>query len=80
MIAEELAKLLRRNIEEQVREITAKVNDRQMSAGEAAEFLGITVKTIYNKLSVIPHYKVGKKLRFSQLALEDYIRNGQYSI
>lgn len=74
MVAEELYKLLRKDLIERVAEINAEANDRQLSTSEAAQFLGCSTKTIYNKIKSIPHYKVGKHLRFSEMALAEFIR------
>lgn len=73
MIAEELHSIIRRDIERCVTTVAAKAADRQLGAVEAAAFLGIRIKTLYNNIGSIPHYKVGKHLRFSQNALEAYI-------
>lgn len=74
MVAEELYKLLRKDLIERVTEINIEANDKQLSTKEAAEYLGYKPKTIYNNISRIPHYKVGKALRFSQMALAEFIR------
>lgn len=79
MIAEELMKLLYEEVKHSVSTIAAKQTDRQMSVSEAASYLGCAVKTIYNKLDVIPHYKVGRHLRFSEAALTDYIRERSWA-
>ena len=74
MIAEELGKILSKDIARVVKSATVTATDKQLSAKEAADYLGWSVKTVYNKIADIPHYKVGKKLRFSEIALADYIR------
>lgn len=45
-------------------------NKRQLNAKQAAEFLGVSLSTLYKKVSVIPHKKFGKKLIFSSQELE----------
>ena len=40
-----------------------------MSIEEAAEFTGIPVNTLYQKISEIPHMKAGKRLVFSDRGL-----------
>lgn len=64
MIAEELYSLLERD----------KVfEEKYLSASEAAEMLGIPLQTLYNKIETIPHTKVGKRLRFSDRSLRQYL-------
>ena len=74
MIAEELGKVLSKDFANIVRASTVTAHDRHLSAKEAADYLGWSIKTVYNKIADIPHYKVGKKLRFSEIALAEYIR------
>ncbi len=64
MIAEELFKLMQSN---------KVLNERYMSAPEAAELLGLPLQTLYNKINEIPHTKVGRRLRFAESALKKYI-------
>ncbi|MCM1441589.1 MAG: helix-turn-helix domain-containing protein [Roseburia sp.] len=73
MIAEELHSIIRRDIERCVAAVAVTAADRQLSSVEAAAFLGIRPSTLYNNIGSIPHYKVGKHLRFSQNALAAYI-------
>lgn len=74
MVAEELYKLLKKDIIGRVSKITTEANDKQLSTKEAAKYLGCKPKTIYNNISQIPHYKVGRHLRFSEMALAEFIR------
>lgn len=75
MIAEELFKLLEPVIIRQLSQTTSEALDKVLSTKEAAEYLGVKPKTIYNSISEIPHFKSGGKLKFSQLALDEYLRN-----
>lgn len=49
------------------------IEDETMGATEAAAYLKISPKTLYNKISDIPHSKVGNKLIFSKRSLSEYI-------
>lgn len=74
MIAEELFKLVRPLVVEQLKVVTSEVIDETFGIKEAAKYLGCKEKTIYNKIKEIPHFKIGRTLRFSRLALDEYIR------
>jgi len=47
-----------------------------ITAQEAAEFLGYSIQTIYNKVNLgeIPHYKRGRTLRFRRSELDAWLR------
>lgn len=45
-----------------------------MNIEEAAEYLRIPVGTLYNKVSEIPHEKVGKRLVFTDRGLIRWIK------
>lgn len=47
---------------------------RLMSIEEASEFTGIPVGTLYQKISQIPHEKVGKRLVFTDRGLMRWIK------
>ena len=64
MIAEELFKLMQKS---------KTLQERYLNADEAAQMLGFPKSTLYNKIGEIPHTKVGKRLRFSETALRQYI-------
>lgn len=53
---------------------------RLLNVGEAAQYLGIEVDTVYKKsrLRELPSVKVGRALRFDVRALERYV--DQHSI
>lgn len=57
-----------------------KDEDKLFIIQEAAEFLGLTVPTIYTKVSrkEIPFKKVSKRLYFSKLELIEYINKGSF--
>ena len=47
-----------------------------ITASEAAEYLGYSLQTIYNKVhrNEIPHYKRGRTLRFRRSELDAWLR------
>ena len=47
---------------------------RLMNIEEAAEYLRVPVRTIYQKINEIPHEKVGKRLIFSDRALMRWLK------
>lgn len=54
-------------------------SDELMGVKETAEFLGLSVHTIYGKVSKgeLPVMKRAKKLYFSRVELLDYLRRGR---
>lgn len=66
MIAEELFKLCNKNN-------LLPVGDNYLSAREAAQLLKLSVKTVYNKSSLLGGVNTGGTLRFSERALRQYI-------
>ena len=44
---------------------------KNLNAKQAADFLGISISTLYKSLHRIPHKRFGKKLLFSQKELEE---------
>lgn len=46
---------------------------KYLTAAEAAAYLNISIKTLYNNIKTIPHVKVGKNLAFKDRALVRYI-------
>jgi len=51
------------------------VGKRLLNVGEAAEYLGLQVDTVYKKsrLRELPSVKVGRALRFDVVALQRFI-------
>ena len=64
MIAEELFALMKKE---------EAVPERYLNAKEAAEMLGMPLGTLYHKVGGIPHTKVGKRLRFTESTLREYM-------
>lgn len=78
----QLAELVGSEVERRLNSIkTASTVDEQkpLSVGEAAQFLGVAKQSIYNGTSagVIPHHKQGNKLFFFRDELLAWIRNHQ---
>lgn len=73
MVAEELAKLIKPEIRKMVIDMTVSETEGFISATEAAEYIGMSKQTLYNKISEIPHVKFGKFLRFQKSELKKYI-------
>lgn len=48
-------------------------NDKKLTAKQAAEYLGISVSTLYKSVKVLPHKKFGKKLIFSTQELKNFL-------
>lgn len=74
MVAEELYKLMHKDLAERITQLTAETLDKPLSVSQAAEYLGCSPKTIYNNIQDIPHIKVGKFLRFSERSLAAFIK------
>ena len=72
MVAQELHQLIKGDIARMVREAMAEVRDRIIDVKEAAALLGIKPKTVYNNIDKIPHFKVGRFLRFNEREIYDY--------
>lgn len=73
MIAEELHKLIKKDIESHIETLVTNALDKTLSVEEAALKLGIKPKTLYNKIKQIPHTKVGRRLIFSENRLNEYM-------
>ena len=58
---------------------TAEAPDKLLTVKQTAEFLNLTVATIYSKVSrkELPVMKRGKHLHFSEKELFDYLRAGK---
>jgi excisionase family DNA binding protein len=46
-----------------------------LTIGEVARYLDIKVKTLYPKLSEIPHYRVGRPLRFRKEDIDAWMES-----
>ena len=59
----------------------ASLSDRPMTISQAAEFVNLTVPTLYGFVSkrTIPFSKVGKRLYFSEIELTSWIQSGRKS-
>ena len=58
---------------------TKEQSDKFLSVHEAAEFLNLTVPTVYSMVSrgVLPVMKRSKRLYFSRCELSDYLKQGR---
>ena len=56
-------------------------HDHPMDIKQAAEYLGVTVPTMYSKVAKceLPHSKRGNKLYFFKSELQNYIKEGRVS-
>ncbi len=56
---------------------THKNQKRWMTVNEAAEYLGLTTKAVYNRVHMrrIPYTKLGGSLRFDKEAIENWLAN-----
>lgn len=75
MVARELHRLMRGDIEKHIKESIGQVYDQPMGINEAAAYLNLKPKTVYNKIREIPHKKVGKSVRFTRSELDSYMNN-----
>lgn len=77
MIAEELHKLIRKDVVETVKEIVIEETDEFINSVEAAKILNWSMKTLYNRRDDVGSYvKVGNRLMFSKRALKQRISSG----
>lgn len=65
MIAEELYAIMEKN---------GNTQDEMMDVGSAASMMGCSTSFIYHNKETIPHFKVGKSLRFRRSDMLKYIR------
>lgn len=58
-------------------EPNAVANGDRLDAREAAEFLGLRMSTLYRAVreNRVPHYRIGRIVRFSKATLEQFISN-----
>lgn len=74
MIAEELYSMIRGEIRNAVEKAVREETDTWLDARQAADMLGWSIRTLYNKIAQVPHVKVGKKLRFTERTLNDFMK------
>ena len=78
IIAEELYKLMRKDILFVVQETTIDENEEYLTSVEAAKMLGWSIGTLYNRKKDIGSYiKVGNQLRFPKTKLKRIIESGR---
>ena len=73
IIAEELYKLMRKDVKRLVEETIIECSDEWIGVGEAANILGCSVGTLYNNIDSVPHTKNGRLLRFRKASLIKYL-------
>lgn len=76
---QKLSRLIAQNLVEALKQddslIDSLLPPRYMNIHEASVFTGLPVGTLYQKISQIPHRKVGKRLIFSDRALARWINH-----
>jgi len=82
--SEQLGSLIQNSVREVLRttkqpEASTQNPENPLSIREAAEFLNLSVPTLYSKVSrgELPVMKRGKRLYFSKLELMDYLKAGR---
>jgi excisionase family DNA binding protein len=77
MLTKEVSELKRLLIEKQ-EQVPTEQPERLLTVQEAAQFLNLTVPTIYSKVSKgeLPVMKRSKRLYFSSIQLMEYIKDG----
>lgn len=78
MLTKEVSELKRLLIEKQ-EQITTEQPEQLLTIQEAAEFLNLTVPTMYSKVSKgeLPVMKRSKRLYFSRTELLEYLKDGR---
>ncbi len=79
MLINEVSELRKLLLEKQEQQLQAP-SEKLLSIKEAADFLNLTVPTIYSKVSrnELPYMKQGKRLYFSSTDLMNYIKEGKH--
>lgn len=80
MIAQELHKLLRNDIDKAVTSQIEKETDRYIGVEEASAILGWSPSTIYKHTSELPCSRIGRRLRFSENGLREIVRRGGLNV
>ena len=80
----EIRKLFRQELQSyfklnKIPDTPLQTKEQYLFAPQAAKFLGITLPTLYSKVSrgELPYMKRGKRLHFSRTELMDYIKAGR---
>jgi excisionase family DNA binding protein len=69
---EEFREILQSEHEKLLSEILSQIkngttsSEKRLNAKQAAEYLGISLSTLYKRIKSIPHHKFGKKLIFTK--------------
>lgn len=66
IVAEELYKLLQKDIKSYISEAVGKPSDEYLNTEEASTMIGISVKTLRRRKDEFPHVKMGKRIMFSK--------------
>lgn len=79
MLTKEVSELKRLLIEKQEQQPTTEQPEQLLTVQEAAQFLNLTVPTIYSKVSKgeLPVMKRSKRLYFSSTELMEYLKEGR---
>lgn len=72
MIAEELYKLMRKDIA-RMHDAVREQQEEWLSSAEAARYLGVSVAYLKKNIDDIPHTKVGRLNKFKKSSLYQYI-------
>ena len=73
MIAEELYKLVRKELRTVAENLVIEDTDEFLTVDEAADFMRLSKSTLYKKRKVIPCVKIHGSLRYSKNALIKYM-------
>lgn len=73
MIAEELYKLIKKDIPCFVHDAVIDGTDEYFNTAQAAEFLGVSVSYVKSHINDIPHTKVGRLNKFKKSSLSSYM-------
>lgn len=73
MLAEEIYKLIRKDIKLYAEQAVASETEEWMNTEEAAAFLGVSVSYIKKNILDIPHAKIGKLNKFKKSALSQLL-------
>lgn len=77
MIAEELHKMIHKDVVTAVKEIVVEETDELINAVDAAKILNWSVGTLYNRKKDVGSFvKVGNRLMFSKRALRQRMSSG----